>query len=191
MGVKGRRKRREEREKRRMRERGRVERVMGRRRRGGWNVVQTENAVHAVLYLVRVFVNGSVRMRRREMEYRGRIFVVVYVGAIAVLFRFVVMMLNGTGMEERKGEKEEGVGRRRRRRRGRGGGKVREEEGNQRWREKVEWVKRRDKRGKKWRSSSRIGSIGGILSSTWNNCDGIDECATWVKKGRRGRNGLV
>ena len=27
--------------------RGRVERVMGRRRRGGWNVVQTENAVHA------------------------------------------------------------------------------------------------------------------------------------------------
>ena len=43
MGVKGRRKRREEREKRRMRERGRVERVMGRRRRGGWNVVQTEN----------------------------------------------------------------------------------------------------------------------------------------------------
>ena len=95
-----------------MLERGRVERVMGRRRRGGWNVVQTENAVHAVLYLVRVFVNGSVRMRRREMEYRGRIFVGVYVGAIAVLFRFVVMMLNGTGMEERKGEKEEGgVGR--------------------------------------------------------------------------------
>ena len=74
-----------------------------RRGRGGWNVVQTENAVHAVLYLVRVFVNGSVRMRKREMEYRGRIFVVVYVGAIAVLFRFVVMMLNGTGMEERKG----------------------------------------------------------------------------------------
>ena len=35
------------------------------------------------------------------------------------------------------------------------------------------------------RGSSRIGSIGGILSSTWNNCDGIDECATWVKKGRR------
>ena len=35
-------------------------------------MVQTENAVHAVLYLVRVFVNGSVRMRRREMEYRGR-----------------------------------------------------------------------------------------------------------------------
>ena len=34
-------------------------------------MVQTENAVHAVLYLVRVFVNGSVRMRRREMEYRG------------------------------------------------------------------------------------------------------------------------
>ena len=32
------------------------------------------------------------------------------------------------------------------------------------------------------RGSSRIGSIGGILSSTWNNCDGIDECATWVKK---------
>ena len=45
------------------------------------------------------------------MEYRGRIFVVVYVGAIAVLFRFVVMMLNVTGVEERKGEKEEGVGR--------------------------------------------------------------------------------
>ena len=48
---------------------------------------------------------------------------------------------------ERK-EKGRGVGRRRRRRGGRGGGKVREEEGNQRWREKVEWVKRRDKRKK-------------------------------------------
>ena len=34
----------------------------------------------------------------------------------------------------------------RRRRGGRGGGKVREEEGNQRWREKVEWVKRRNKK---------------------------------------------
>ena len=35
------------------------------------------------------------------------------------------------------------------------------------------------------RSSSRIGSIGSILSSTWNNCDGIDECATWIKRKRR------
>ena len=40
--------------------------------------------------------NGSVRMRRREMEYRGRIFVVVYVGAIAVLFRFRRFDLEGS-----------------------------------------------------------------------------------------------
>ena len=130
-----------------MRERGRVERVRSMRRRGSINVVQSENAVHAVLHLVRVFVNGSIRMRLREVEYVGRLFIVVYVGAIAVLFRFVVMMLNVSGVEDPKAENEEG-----RARVGRvgligGGALLREDEVNQVWLENIEWVKLMDSMG--------------------------------------------
>ena len=48
-----------------------------------------------------------------RMGERGTLMVLTVAGGeAAVLFRFVVMMLNVTGVEERKGEKEEGVGRR-------------------------------------------------------------------------------
>jgi len=57
-------------------------------------VVRSPNAVHSVLYRVVVFVNASRRRFLLQVEFRARILRVVYVGAIAVLFRFVVMMLN-------------------------------------------------------------------------------------------------
>jgi len=57
-------------------------------------VVRSPNAVHSVLYRVVVFVNASMRRFLLQVEFRARILRVVYVGAIAVLFRFVVMMLN-------------------------------------------------------------------------------------------------
>lgn len=142
-----------------MYERGLVERRLATRRRGARNVVQSTHAVHAVLYLVRVFVNGSARIRRRQREYIGRRVIVVYVGAIAVLFRFVVMMLNLSGAEgllrdegshekDREGDelqkedpiREDSVGLRRRGIRGRRGAGIIEEEVNQVWLEKVDWV---------------------------------------------------
>lgn len=57
-------------------------------------VVLVINPVHAVYYLVLVFclVSGIIFML--TVEFIGIIFIIVYVGAIAVLFLFVVMMLN-------------------------------------------------------------------------------------------------
>lgn len=57
-------------------------------------VVRSPNAVHSVLYRVVVFFNASIRRFLLQVEFRARILRVVYVGAIAVLFRFVVMILN-------------------------------------------------------------------------------------------------
>jgi NADH-quinone oxidoreductase subunit J len=71
-------------------------------------VVRSPNAVHSVLYRVVVFVNASRRRFLLQVEFRARILRVVYVGAIAVLFRFVVMMLNlsETGMSNPEGSGE-------------------------------------------------------------------------------------
>jgi NADH-quinone oxidoreductase subunit J len=70
------------------------ERASLRIRRSGRMVVRSPNAVHSVLYRVVVFINASRRRFLLQVEFRARILRVVYVGAIAVLFRFVVMMLN-------------------------------------------------------------------------------------------------
>jgi len=70
------------------------ERASLRMRSSGRMVVRSPNAVHSVLYRVVVFVNASRRRFLLQVEFRARILRVVYVGAIAVLFRFVVMMLN-------------------------------------------------------------------------------------------------
>ena len=70
------------------------ERSSVRMRRSGRMVVRSPNPVHSVLYRVVVFVNASMRRFLLQVEFRARILRVVYVGAIAVLFRFVVMMLN-------------------------------------------------------------------------------------------------
>jgi NADH-quinone oxidoreductase subunit J len=70
------------------------ERASRRMRSAGRMVVRSSNPVHAVLYRVVVFVNASRRRFLLQVEFRARILRVVYVGAIAVLFRFVVMMLN-------------------------------------------------------------------------------------------------
>jgi NADH-quinone oxidoreductase subunit J len=77
---------------------GRVGTGRSRRRIGAaWRVVRAANPVHSVLYLVRVFVSATGRRRLAEAEFRARLRRVVYVGAIAVLFLFVVMMLNLSG----------------------------------------------------------------------------------------------
>jgi NADH-quinone oxidoreductase subunit J len=62
--------------------------------RSGGLVLLTSNPVHSVLFLVLAFMNASGLMLLLEAEFRALLFIVVYVGAIAVLFLFVVMMLN-------------------------------------------------------------------------------------------------
>jgi len=58
------------------------------------SVIRVPNPVHAVLCLISSFVSACALMRLLQVEFMALIFIVVYVGAIAVLFLFVVMMLN-------------------------------------------------------------------------------------------------
>lgn len=85
------------------------ERSSLRMRRSGRMVVRSSNPVHSVLYRVVVFVNASIRRFLLQVEYRARILRVVYVGAIAVLFRFVVMMLNVSETVSRSSEGEKNI----------------------------------------------------------------------------------
>ena len=60
----------------------------------GVMVIQARNPVHSVLFLILVFFNSTGLLVLLGLEFFAMIFLVVYVGAIAVLFLFVVMMLN-------------------------------------------------------------------------------------------------
>ena len=53
-----------------------------------------DNPVHSVLFLILAFFNASILLLTFDIEFLGIIFIIIYVGAIAVLFLFVVMMLN-------------------------------------------------------------------------------------------------
>ena len=57
-------------------------------------VIASKNPVHSVLYLILAFVNASGLFVMMGAEFLAMILVVVYVGAVAVLFLFVVMMLD-------------------------------------------------------------------------------------------------
>jgi NADH:ubiquinone oxidoreductase subunit 6 (subunit J) len=60
----------------------------------GTMVISAQNPIHSVLFLILVFCNVSSMLLLLEVEFIALIFIIVYVGAIAVLFLFVVMMLN-------------------------------------------------------------------------------------------------
>ena len=60
----------------------------------GVMVVVARNPVHAVLYLILAFFNAAGLFILLGAEFLAMILVIVYVGAVAVLFLFVVMMLD-------------------------------------------------------------------------------------------------
>ena len=60
----------------------------------GAMVVAAKNPVHAVLFLILAFFNAAGLFVLLGAEFLAMILVVVYVGAVAVLFLFVVMMLD-------------------------------------------------------------------------------------------------
>ena len=60
----------------------------------GVMVITAKNPVHSVFYLVLAFVNASLLLILLGVEFLPVVFMIVYVGAIAILFLFVVMMLN-------------------------------------------------------------------------------------------------
>ena len=57
-------------------------------------VVSSRNPVHSVLYLILAFFNAAALFLIAGAEFLAMILVIVYVGAVAVLFLFVVMMLD-------------------------------------------------------------------------------------------------
>lgn len=69
-------------------------------------VITARNPVHAVLWLVLVFFNAAGLFLLQGAEFLGMALVVVYVGAVAVLFLFVVMMLDLNVMKLREGMAE-------------------------------------------------------------------------------------
>ncbi|MCA0401122.1 MAG: NADH-quinone oxidoreductase subunit J [Proteobacteria bacterium] len=66
-------------------------------------VVSARNPVHAVLFLILAFVNAAGLMLLMGAEFLAMLLVIVYVGAVAVLFLFVVMMLDVDFAELRQG----------------------------------------------------------------------------------------
>ena len=66
-------------------------------------VIASRNPVHSVLFLIVAFFNSAGLFILLGAEFLAMILVVVYVGAIAVLFLFVVMMLDIDFAELRQG----------------------------------------------------------------------------------------
>ena len=66
-------------------------------------VIVSRNPVHSVLFLILAFVNASGLFVLLGAEFLAMILVVVYVGAVAVLFLFVIMMLDVDFTELREG----------------------------------------------------------------------------------------
>ena len=70
---------------------------------GALQTVLAKNPVHATLHLVLTFCVSAMMWLLMQAEFLGITLVVVYVGAVMVLFLFVVMMLNIDIEEMRKG----------------------------------------------------------------------------------------
>jgi NADH-quinone oxidoreductase subunit J len=66
-------------------------------------VVTSRNPVHAVLFLILAFFNAAALFLLAGAEFLAMILVIVYVGAVAVLFLFVVMMLDVDFVQLREG----------------------------------------------------------------------------------------
>ncbi len=66
-------------------------------------VILSRNPVHAALFLVLAFFNSAALWLLLEAEFLGIVLVLVYVGAVMVLFLFVVMMLDVNVAQLREG----------------------------------------------------------------------------------------
>ncbi len=69
----------------------------------GFMVIAARNPVHSVLFLILAFFNAAGLFVLLGAEFLAMILVIVYVGAVAVLFLFVVMMLDIDFTELREG----------------------------------------------------------------------------------------
>ncbi len=56
-------------------------------------VIGAQNPIHSILFLIRVFFLGTLLLFSLQREYYARLFLIVYVGAIVVLFLFIIRRL--------------------------------------------------------------------------------------------------
>lgn len=69
----------------------------------GLMVIGARNPVHSVLFLILAFFNAAALFVLLGAEFLAMLLIVVYVGAVAVLFLFIVMMLDIDSVELRAG----------------------------------------------------------------------------------------
>ena len=69
-------------------------------------VIVSRNTVYSVFFLILVFVTISILFIMIGAEFLGMIMLIVYVGAVAVLFLFVVMMLNISEQSKKKSSRK-------------------------------------------------------------------------------------
>ncbi|WP_333023716.1 NADH-quinone oxidoreductase subunit J [Wolbachia endosymbiont of Pentidionis agamae] len=58
------------------------------------SVISAKNPVHSVLFLIFTFINSAILFIMIQVEFIAMMILIVYIGAVAVLFLFVVMMLD-------------------------------------------------------------------------------------------------
>lgn len=61
----------------------------------GFAVIFSRNPIHSILFLVFLFFNAASLLILLGVDFLAILFLIVYVGAVAVLFLFVIMMLSG------------------------------------------------------------------------------------------------
>ena len=69
-------------------------------------VIVSKNTVYSVFFLILVFISISILFIMIGAEFLGMIMLIVYVGAVAVLFLFVVMMLNITEQVKKRSSRK-------------------------------------------------------------------------------------
>ena len=57
-------------------------------------VISSKNPIYSVLFLILAFFNSAALFLIANAEFLAMLLVIVYVGAVALLFLFVIMMLN-------------------------------------------------------------------------------------------------
>jgi NADH-ubiquinone oxidoreductase chain 6 len=57
-------------------------------------VIATKNTIHSVLFLISLFLNISVYLCLIDFTFIGLSYLLVYVGAVSVLFIFILMLIN-------------------------------------------------------------------------------------------------
>jgi len=70
---------------------------------GGMGVVLARNTMHSVMFLIFCFFNSAGLFFLLDAEFLGVILILIYVGAVMVLFMFVIMMLEVNQAKLREG----------------------------------------------------------------------------------------